>query len=47
MVYMVYFGFLIVIDSLTVPELLFFIDSIALPICRSLSIRSPLPIRCV
>jgi hypothetical protein len=44
---MVYFNFLFVVDSPTVADLLFFIDSIALPICRSSSIRSPLPIGCL
>jgi hypothetical protein len=41
---MVYFDFLFVADSLTVAELLFFFDPITFPICRSSSIRSPLPI---
>jgi hypothetical protein len=43
---MVYFDFLFVIDSLSVADLLFFIDSITFPICRSSSIRSPLPVGC-
>jgi hypothetical protein len=55
---MVYFDFLsvidsltvadllLVIDSITVPKLLFFFDPITFPICRSSSIRSPLPIGC-
>jgi hypothetical protein len=57
-IYMVYFDFLsiidsltvadllLVIDSITVPELLFFFDSITFSICRSSPIRSPLPVGC-
>jgi hypothetical protein len=43
---MAYFDFFLVIDSLTVADLPFFIDSITFPICCSSSIRSPLPIGC-
>jgi hypothetical protein len=54
---MTYFDFLSVVDSLTVADLLLVIDSITVLellffdpitflICRSSSIRSPLPIGC-